>query len=764
MAATIKFDDGTGSFVNNCFPVRSIIKYVELGEGAWLEAHRAEQRKRFKAVVCAKPPRTYSRLRHERMQGQDHDDEVQQPKGTTLNGFFLMKHCCVEDPTDLCSVNISGLNICEATPEDFLLFDNVAYINAADNSLSLEAFSNFVILRELELAVNGVSSLNLSHRMFPHLEMLDLSYNNLNSDDILQLGYLRSLKVLYLSGNNLTSLPENLAGFYQTAAGSKKRRFPHLEILFLDDNQLNNYTAFAPLAGLKLLKHLNLESNEISAVPQLESKIIKHDAADRETTQKQENADKCDGSQDVEREDADKRGGIKNVEDAKNDRQGQGEHSAQINGAAEKLEAELIEEAAVDFSFGTLELPDMSSLDVSNLTGHDQSVESEDEMEEDTVRAVPFPQLRFLTLAHNYLSEEEDLLPIAAWPNITQVHIYDNPLVNERSGDPPMLRKFLTERLGIDLVRKKPAVIAPPKEFPQPARNRKVSSLVPPVPKCDVEKLIALEYYQAPSTVHNGKSPLPPIEKSAVEQPENTEELEYTPKEQEDQKLKKTAEDERQGETFFMTQVEETAARKAHASVNISQPSSTQKVEQMTSKRNVVEIPAEQQNMFIGYEELLIEDEFEKEIHVPEDLQNTIKALSYALKHPVVNNYTMRLESSQKPFHSYKRSDVRSHKRPQTKAEKISRAMIGVRKMDTVIESPLDRALTDKSITKKYPEAARLLRDIQTKYSNVHSSALGGTENIGAALRRDTRRANTQIVHMVDKDSSVTDLRPNTNL
>ena len=53
-----------------------------------------------------------------------------------------------------------------------------------------------------------------------------------------------------------------------------------------------------------------------------------------------------------------------------------------------------------------------------------------------------------------------------------------------------------------------------------------------------------------------------------------------------------------------------------------------------------------------------------------------------------------------------------SHKRPQTKADKINRAMKNVRAMDTVVESPLDRALTDKSLTKKYPEAARLLKEV----------------------------------------------------
>lgn len=48
-----------------------------------------------------------------------------------------MKHCCVEDPADLCSINIAGQGIVESRPEDFQLFDNVAYINAADNQLNL---------------------------------------------------------------------------------------------------------------------------------------------------------------------------------------------------------------------------------------------------------------------------------------------------------------------------------------------------------------------------------------------------------------------------------------------------------------------------------------------------------------------------------------------------------------------------------------------------------------------------------------------------
>ena len=50
--------------------------------------------------------------------------------------LFQMKHCCVEDPSDLCSVNISGKEISDVKEEDLALFDNVAYVNASENFLS----------------------------------------------------------------------------------------------------------------------------------------------------------------------------------------------------------------------------------------------------------------------------------------------------------------------------------------------------------------------------------------------------------------------------------------------------------------------------------------------------------------------------------------------------------------------------------------------------------------------------------------------------
>ena len=52
-----------------------------------------------------------------------------------------MKHCSVSDPCDLCSVNISGQQLNDVKEDDFLLFDNVAYMNAAENLLSVGKFN-----------------------------------------------------------------------------------------------------------------------------------------------------------------------------------------------------------------------------------------------------------------------------------------------------------------------------------------------------------------------------------------------------------------------------------------------------------------------------------------------------------------------------------------------------------------------------------------------------------------------------------------------
>ena len=56
-----------------------------------------------------------------------------------------MKHCCVEDPADLCSVNIAGKELTDIKEEDLSLFDNVAYINAGENYLPFGIIDIYLI-------------------------------------------------------------------------------------------------------------------------------------------------------------------------------------------------------------------------------------------------------------------------------------------------------------------------------------------------------------------------------------------------------------------------------------------------------------------------------------------------------------------------------------------------------------------------------------------------------------------------------------------
>ena len=60
------------------------------------------------------------------------------------------------------------------------------------------------------------------------------------------------------------------------------------------------------------------------------------------------------------------------------------------------------------------------------------------------------------------IKDEESLLAIAAWPMVSELVIHDNPLTTESSGDPPLLKQFLQERLGIRIQRKRPMPVSKP--------------------------------------------------------------------------------------------------------------------------------------------------------------------------------------------------------------------------------------------------------------------------------------------------------------
>ena len=66
--------------------------------GAWLVAHAVEQRRRFKAVLCTKPTRTFSQIREERKRAEKTGSNIvpltvggySDDEEKSLDGFFLV--------------------------------------------------------------------------------------------------------------------------------------------------------------------------------------------------------------------------------------------------------------------------------------------------------------------------------------------------------------------------------------------------------------------------------------------------------------------------------------------------------------------------------------------------------------------------------------------------------------------------------------------------------------------------------------------------
>ncbi|XP_041808511.1 X-ray radiation resistance-associated protein 1 isoform X2 [Chelmon rostratus] len=230
---------------------------------------------------------------------------------------------------------------------------------------------------------------------FPHLEVLDLSYNTLSADDIVSIGRIPRLKVLHLTGNQLHHLPRNLASSNHDTtkmpAKEEDTHFKALEVLVLDDNKLSS-AVFNSLMNLKRLKYLNLQGNRISEVPYL-----------------------------------------------------------QITGGSTPLQTSTVAQAEAAGLASTQ--PNLNADEhVKRLS---QILHKDDWEEYCRGSSFPLPQLQVLNLADNKIAGEEALMAVALFPMLLEIDIHSNPLTTRRSGDPPLLTYYLQEKLGITIKRKK---------------------------------------------------------------------------------------------------------------------------------------------------------------------------------------------------------------------------------------------------------------------------------------------------------------------
>ncbi|XP_048838932.1 X-ray radiation resistance-associated protein 1 isoform X1 [Brienomyrus brachyistius] len=597
-------------------------------------------------------------------------------RGTVLDGYFLMTLHCVDRPSELCFVDISGQKLYSVNLDNVEEFDNVAYINASDNRLNLDAFSGFPVLRELELSLNGLHNINVNDGDFPHLEVLDLSYNSLSSDDILAISILPCLKVLHLTGNKLLTLPDIMSVPHQESPrlkATQDRRFCALEVLMLDDNCLSSPGIFTSLANLKRLRHLNLQGNNISKVPYLQQiadlgvvdfftkKDSKHPAQDRPPSLNSPE------TQEVKSESRQK--------------------------------------------------TDYSNLKFIQQEHGDSCT---DQLQ------IPFPELQHLNLADNKIADEEALLAVALFPLLSELVIHSNPLTTQRSGDPPILTSILQDHLGIQIERKKTKI--PMKSHIMVSINpkRKITTKIPKVPKLPL-------YLEAPGnpSPHDIVSAVEKKAKDAFEKTafpreglplqsskhqEGSSQSEGTANPAGDHMLEASDQipralpnvEDRDGKAFFMTQVDDEPMQHMLLEINTPKDEHT--------------LPEQ----FRGYE-MLLDAKPDPDMIQPRGIQQTARALEQALRNLRVYRDT-RVHDNHLPKTNREMKKVAKalEENPkQIKKDRVEDFLTMMKDRKTTQEVPLDEVLKGKNVNKKeYEEALSLLQDIKGKYRSVYMKAM----------------------------------------
>ncbi|KAM4701685.1 X-ray radiation resistance-associated protein 1 [Discoglossus pictus] len=675
-----------------------------------------------------------------------------------LDALFLMKTHYVDRPGDLCSVDVSDKNLTTAKEEEFTQFNCVAYINAAENLLALEAFCGFHALRELELSMNGIRRICVTPGDFPHLGVLDLSYNNLSADDVSQLGVISNLRVLQLTGNGLQHLPPDMS--VPLMKYPDIPMFPSLEVLMLDDNNICDSSVFVSLANLKSLRHLNLDKNSISEIPYL------HQMDLREFTNSSTIGEGDGDGTEV-------RG-----------------HRIQKETEKERYKAEpqIKTEQNMDYMvLPNAEDPDRTHVVFNSCTPKDalssQNLPDSTRSPKVTLPSKislkrlkqkfspPLPNMRFLSLADNKITFEENLLPAALFPSLEELVIHGNPLTTVRRGDASLLRNFFQQQLKIKMVHKKSFGLEKPHVFISIKEKRKVNTHVPKIPKQPLTLGPSSSFFSdfpfgTNSLIGNGNdnlrssSPLPPIKSSSAEPISNASDKTQEHKSSVDSSVEqKTSASSRPGmDSFFMTQVDDLPDAHQTSSIEPTIQPIEEKEEKTKKEKGQPEIPEK----FRGYEELY-NVQTDTEFIEPIGIQNNVKALEYALRHLLVYRDTKpRLQSLQKPYIS--RESKIGKQLPaapwKSKEQILQDVLTSMRESRNLTQAPLVSVLKKTESSSEYKEANRLLKDLQRRYKVFHGESSERATALETSLletAQEMRGAERRLAEMQFKVKAVTE-------
>lgn len=689
-------DDST--FAVNCFPARGIASNTHDGAGSWIVAYAHEQHQRFKSAFKFHAAEEKGHQRSINPSDATILDANVKPAYTnSLTGDFLLEHHHVESPLDLCSVNVSDCGLEHALDVSFAAFQNVAYVNAAENLLTVESFVTFPNLRELELPVNAIRGIDLHPGDLPTLQVLDLSYNNISSNDVLLLGCLPKLKVLTLTGNGLTSIHPDICQPFSTKDGEEasRTRFQSLEVLLLDDNHLHDMATFAALAALPGLKELNLDKNGITLVPYLKvigEKILSeaHSASGPRSSQS-------------------KRGSPSRGSTGKSKRGAENVVSGiitPINGILED-----------DKNLQTQDASATKIVDDTTLSG-DLSFDA-------SAVTPPFQQLRLLSLANNRISEEEHLLAVAGWPALQALILHGNPLIKNSKGEPPLLSHYLKKRLGISIIRFMPKTpVSKPVLQMRIQRGHKVSCNMPRNSK-------QAKTHQLPAN-----ETLESLHKSVTSDPLTT--LPTDPTQIVPCKGLNTSE-EVNHDNIFLTQVADDQA------VLEGNPPSQQPV---TTEKNEPELPPKIENESKQLHAMFEDAQRDPDIHENLSIQGNVKMLRSILHHPLAVSSTETSTKIRTCKFRYRkenigrinelRHDVRVVPKPDARiarSVKLQNTLTRIRENPpSAIELPLTEALNNTDDEVLISGAETLLEQIESKYRVVREESLKTSRRAKEAL------------------------------
>uniref|UniRef100_G3VWU2 X-ray radiation resistance associated 1 n=1 Tax=Sarcophilus harrisii TaxID=9305 RepID=G3VWU2_SARHA len=601
-----------------------------------------------------------------------------------------------------------------------LHFDAVIFINASENLLPLEVFHTFPALKELELCFNGIKTLIIKTGEFRLLEHLDLSFNNLSQEAIRELGILPRLKTLLLTGNGLTSLPPNMAvtepnlSVIRLTTKRYMLRFQALETLILDDNKLSHPSCFASLAGLRRLKKLSMEQNKIFRIPYLQQvQLPKYcdestkgkNGSQKETNPKQKLSQGMNGA-------------------FLESKSGKGQPDYAILSMKRDVDrTEVIFPSFPGYSSNQANKvyplpPIFEILPVKSLKALNQTW------------APPFPELRYLSLAHNKISNEDALLPVALFPSLNELIFHNNPLVLHTKGDPPLLYSFLQKRLGISLIRKPTEKLKRPHILIPQKSNRKVRSQIPKVLKAPI--ILELPTQEVPDTPaptmsRRAFTPLPPIHSSTSTVFTKEDSLKTATSSEMTGSDICSDDDVKSVESFFMTQV---LPAQVLTEAKPSEEDKRVKIEEREAKKPR-KVSATLSERYRGYEELL-QTSPDPSFVEPMGIQQNVKALYNILKHPLIyRSSKAKLDAFQNPYCPKEKQIPRS-KIPtprKTRAQLLEEILYQMRNPQQIVDSPLSSVLRKRAERrledqKQYREAQHLLKEFKARYKRVVRSSL----------------------------------------